>query len=166
MLGVVHQGLGVVLRHRLLCTLHPTSAPSLASRTSCSLQLNRSLQPRIALVPWAAAFLQHSTRLSHPVPRRPAQAERLKDFLEDSARWEASAAERAAAAAASAPAADPQQLLLAEQARCADLEVQCRALASELLRSQHLAVELGKGYLPLLLGVEERLVDLCRADAA
>lgn len=59
--------------------------------------------------------------------------------------------------------AAPQELeaaLLAEKARAADLELQLRALAAELLRSQQASMAIGKAVLPVLSGVEYRLTDM------
>lgn len=50
--------------------------------------------------------------------------------------------------------------LLAEKARCVEMELQVRALAAELLRSQQASMAIGRSVLPVLSGVEHRLVDM------
>ena len=50
--------------------------------------------------------------------------------------------------------------LLQEKARAVGLELQLRALAAELLRSQHSNLNLGRSFLPLLSGIEDRLADM------
>jgi len=107
-----------------------------------------------------------------------AQVDKLKDLLEESASWSAQQSSAAAAGAdpagkagAGAGAGGPgdaasrlhalQQEMLAEKARVVDLEVQVRALAAELLRSQHANVALGRSVLPVLSGIELRLGDMC-----
>lgn len=55
-----------------------------------------------------------------------------------------------------------QAELLGEKARAGELELQLRAVAAELLRSQHSSLELGRSFLPVLAGVEKRLSELCQ----
>ncbi len=50
--------------------------------------------------------------------------------------------------------------LLSERARSAELELQVRALAAELLRAQAASMEMGKAVLPVLSGIEHRLTGL------
>lgn len=47
--------------------------------------------------------------------------------------------------------------LLQAQARSAEMEVGARALAAELLRSQHASMQMGRVVLPALSGIEHRL---------
>mmetsp|Transcript_2503 Transcript_2503/g.6433 ORF Transcript_2503/g.6433 Transcript_2503/m.6433 type:complete len:556 (-) Transcript_2503:205-1872(-) len=99
-----------------------------------------------------------------------AQAERLKEMLEEAAGWsagQAAAGPQAAmngyVAAVNGTAPTPQQLeaaLLMEKARTAELELQLRALAAELLRSQQASMAIGKAVLPVLSGVEYRLSEM------
>ncbi|GIL85209.1 hypothetical protein Vretimale_10779 [Volvox reticuliferus] len=100
-----------------------------------------------------------------------AQVDQLKDLLEDSAHW-------SMAAVPSTPGTPPpvsngadgegrsvqslQAELLIEKARATDLELQVRAMAAELLRCQHSNLDLGKSFLPMMVGVEKRLAELCR----
>ncbi len=55
-----------------------------------------------------------------------------------------------------------QAELLGEKVRAGELELQLRAVAAELLRSQHSSLELGRSFLPVLAGVEKRLSELCQ----
>ncbi|KAJ9530884.1 hypothetical protein QJQ45_028832 [Haematococcus lacustris] len=102
------------------------------------------------------------------------QVERLKEMLEEASSWGSSAAGQQArgkqpgAARSSAPGAlaAVEASLLAERARSAELELQLRALAAELLRAQQASMAMGKAVLPVLSGVEHRLEDMqLRAQA-
>ncbi|GIL55447.1 hypothetical protein Vafri_11012 [Volvox africanus] len=100
-----------------------------------------------------------------------AQVDQLKDLLEDSARWSMAAV--ALTPGTPTPASNGadggglsvqslQAELLVEKARATELELQVRAMAAELLRCQHSTLDLGKSFLPMMVGVEKRLGELCR----
>lgn len=96
--------------------------------------------------------------------------DRLKDLLEESAGWSGAVAGAAAPDGTQQPGAvdgaAQAHLLLQEKAKSAELEVQLRALAAELVRAQHSNLTMGKSVLPILSGIEHRLGDmLYRAEA-
>jgi hypothetical protein len=100
-----------------------------------------------------------------------AHVERLKDMLEEAAGWEGArvAANNSSSTGAAGGGEGCSQLakqheveaaLLAERARSSELELQLRALAAELLRSQQASMAMGRAVLPVLSGIEHRLVNM------
>jgi DNA repair exonuclease SbcCD ATPase subunit len=103
--------------------------------------------------------------------------DRLKDLLEESAQWQPEAVLQAAGQAAAGGAhangiatqtssiggeaqGDVYAALLKEQAHCAELEVQVRALCAELTRSHHAQQDIGRSLMPVLSGIENKLLQL------
>lgn len=101
------------------------------------------------------------------------QSNNLKDLLEESAQWssiEGDASEGAASEGASGDkiarteekCRELERLFLAEQARCASLEVQVRSLCAELTRVVADSAGLHRAAQPLLSDVEMRLSALLK----
>jgi hypothetical protein len=92
-----------------------------------------------------------------------AHVDRLKDMLEEAAGWEGArlaAANNSGAEGGNAKQQEVEAALLAERARSSELELQLRALAAELLRSQQASMAMGRAVLPVLSGIEHRLVNM------
>jgi hypothetical protein len=93
---------------------------------------------------------------------------KLQDCMEESANWSTTAAAEHGVAGGSG-AVDSgghvQGVLLKEQARRAQLELQVQALCAELLRVHSAQQDVGRCLVPLLGGVEGRLLALRHAAA-
>ena len=93
---------------------------------------------------------------------------KLQDCMEESANWSSAAVAEQNGAGESEPASSGtnlQGVLLKEQSRRAQLELQVQALCAELLRVHSSQQEVGRCLVPLLGGVEGRLLALRHAAA-
>lgn len=86
-----------------------------------------------------------------------AHISRLKDLLEDSARWPSVQINDNGVPE---PQDDLHSYMLKEQARNADLEVKIRALCAEMLKTHQMNKDLSRSMLPVLNGIESRLLYL------
>eukprot|EP00191_Tetraselmis_sp_GSL018_P020836 CAMPEP_0177594634 /NCGR_PEP_ID=MMETSP0419_2-20121207/9889_1 /TAXON_ID=582737 /ORGANISM="Tetraselmis sp., Strain GSL018" /LENGTH=488 /DNA_ID=CAMNT_0019085963 /DNA_START=147 /DNA_END=1614 /DNA_ORIENTATION=- len=92
------------------------------------------------------------------------RAEQLKNMLEESAKWgngeDGPEAE---------PRSDSERLeseLIAERARCADLDLKVRALSAELTKASQHTGEIGRSVLPVLSSIESRILQVVLKRAA
>ena len=89
------------------------------------------------------------------------QSNHLKDMLEESAQWTLGGVQ-IEEQSVEAKCQNVERELLAQQARCASLEVQVRALCAELTRVVTDSAGLHRAAHPMLSGVETRLTALLR----